>query len=102
MIQNRVIEIPLIEPAWYRCPGQDERPYRLTDGHPYTTDNVVRRLRDHKRRNGFKSWGFCSEKQARRMGRRIRPSQRGNCAQVWFQEHCGNRPAEFYNEDQLD
>ncbi len=98
-MQDQVIEIPLIEPAWHNCPGRYERPYRLTDEH-FFKENVACQLRGHQRRNGFASYGYCTERQAQSMGRRICPSQRGNYALVWFQD--SNRPARFYNEDQLE
>ena len=98
-MQDQVIEIPLIEPAWYNCLGWDERPYRLTDEH-FFKENVACQLRDHRLRNRFASYGYCTERQARGMGRRIRPSQRRNYALVWFQD--SNRPERFYNEGQLE
>ena len=51
--------------------------------------------------NGFKSWAYSTQKKACAIGRRIHPSQPGNCVQLWLQDHVGNRPAELYNEDQL-
>ena len=98
-MQDRVVKIPLVEPDWLYCSG---RPYRLIDGRVYTTENVVRQLREHRRRNGLTSNGFCTARQARLMERRVRPSQRGNFVEVWFEDHCGDTPARFYNEDQLE
>ena len=95
-MQDQVIEVPLVEPVWYHCSG---RPNRLTDGHLYG-ENVARQLKAHRRTNAFTSNGVCTESQARSMGRRIRPSQRGNCALVWFRG--SSRPARFYNENQLE
>lgn len=100
-MQRRVVEIPNLEGAWHYFPRRDERPYRLTDGRRYTTENVVRRLRDHRRRNGFTSYGFCTANQAETMGLRIRLGQLCNFVEVWFENHHGNRPAMSYSEDQL-
>ena len=95
-MQSRFVEIPNIEGAW-----PNERPFRLTDGHRYTTGHVIQPLMDHRRKNGFTSNGFCTESQARSMGRRPRPGQLDNSAEVWFKVHRGDEPARFYNEDQL-
>lgn len=100
-MRRRVVEISYVEGAWHCYPRQDDRPYRLTDGHRYTTENVIRRLKDHRRRHGFTSNGFCTAKQAWRMGRRVRLDQRRNLVEVWFEDHRGSDPARFYNEDQL-
>ena len=100
-MQSRFVEIPNIDGAWHYFPRRDERPYRLTDGRRYTTENVIRRLREHRGRNGFTSNGFCTARQARSMGRRPRPGQLDNSAEVWFKVHRGDEPARFYNEDQL-
>ena len=80
---------------------RSDRPYRLLGGRPYATENVRRPLAEHRRMNGFKSWAYSTQKKACAIGRRIHPSQPGNCVQLWLQDHVGNRPAELYNEDQL-
>ena len=100
-IQNPVIDIPLIGPARHPRLGQDERPFRLTDGRSYTTPGVVGPLMNHRREYGFTSYGYCTERQAFEMGYRICPSQGRDFAAVWFQDHRGYEPARFYNEEQL-
>lgn len=85
-----------LAPAARINPG---RPVRL-DGRPYWgSGRLAWNLAEYRERNGFRSWAFCTEWQARQHGCRVPRDQRGICLEHRYVEGGWAR---FYSADQLE
>ena len=74
-------------------------PARL-DGRPYWgSGRLARALAAYREENGFTSWVFCTEWQARQHGYRVPRDQRDTCLKHQYETGGWTR---FYSADQLE